>query len=417
MLLVPRLGFQLLLPVMSMAEKVNQLLHVWTTVRDADVLRVYGNTSVGAMYMAHLATNLTCDASPVCRLAARNRLQKSLMEQSAHHIPISFVTESLHSPMMAKSSRGTTPCEKAIAAACPKLTGVACKACVAKHSAAITAACPTPGQVDEACGAEAGHVMGSIFPMPAGQGATWNRSMVRAVAAAIAAESRASGADRGFSPELQVATDPRFGRTQENFGGDPYLVSELGVAATLGLHGGDTGGPGGYLPDYTTTITSEAKHYAVYGFGDADGSPADVSIPTLYDVYLRPWKAYVQAGGRGVMAAHNTVNGVLDIWLHFDRSVTSLVVLAVALLTIPKSRSGLMASSTYSCMLPSAWPTLCKVRALRWHAHRWVVCDAMANTLLQCRPPVPQLQVVADRRPQDRAGLRQVPDRDRLPRH
>lgn len=63
------------------------------------------------------------------------------------------------------------------------------------------------------------------------------------------------------------------------------------------------------LPDYNTTITSEAKHYAVYGFGDADGAPADVSIPTLYDIYLRPWIAYVAAGGRGAMASHNSVNG------------------------------------------------------------------------------------------------------------
>ena len=47
----------------------------------------------------------------------------------------------------------------------------------------------------------------------------------------------------------------------------------------------------------------------MYGYGDADGSPADVSIPTLYDVYLRPWKAYVKAGGRGCMASHNSVNG------------------------------------------------------------------------------------------------------------
>lgn len=108
-------------------------------------------------------------------------------------------------------------------------------------------------------------------------------------------------------------------------------MSELGVAATLGLHGGDTSGPSGYLPNYNTTITSEAKHYAAcvlwestvslreagltqsvwdrYGYGDVDGAPADMSIPTLYDVYLRPWKAYIEAGGRGAMAAHNSVNG------------------------------------------------------------------------------------------------------------
>lgn len=121
------------------------------------------------------------------------------------------------------------------------------------------------GAHSKVCGADGNDVLGTIFPMPAGQGSSWNRSAVRTIAAAIAIESRASGADRGFSPELQVATDPRFGRTQENFGGDPFLVSELGVAAVLGLHGGDTAGPGGYLPNYNTTITSEAKHYAAYG--------------------------------------------------------------------------------------------------------------------------------------------------------
>jgi hypothetical protein len=306
----------LLMPVLSLEEKVNQMLHVWTTVKDVDIISKYGNTSVGAMYLAHLAANMTCDASPQCRLAARNALQKKLVEESKHGIPISFVTESLHSPM--RSSRkaayvnvhgdveGPTPCAAAIAKFCPHLQGSKCKACVAQHSAAITPACPTPGQVDQVCGTNEGAVMGTIFPMPAGQGCTWNATAVEGVAAAIAAESRASGADRGFSPELQVATDPRFGRTQENFGGDPFLVSRLGVAATLGLQGGDTSGPSGYLPNYNTTITSEAKHFAVYGYGDVDGAPADVSIATLYDVYMRPWKAYVEAGGRGAMAAHNT---------------------------------------------------------------------------------------------------------------
>ena len=107
------------------------------------------------------------------------------------------------------------------------------------------------GQIEQICGTNGDDVLGTIFPMPAGQGSSWNRTAVRAVAAAIAAESRASGADRGFSPELQVATDPRFGRTQENFGGDPHLVSALGVAATLGLHGGDTTGPSGCVRSHS----------------------------------------------------------------------------------------------------------------------------------------------------------------------
>ena len=155
-----------------------------------------------------------------------------------------------------------------------------------------------------------------------------------------------------FPPSSQVATDPRFGRVEENFGADPFLVSEMAVAAVNGLQGrpvgrdegrqkerqgegGDddggstsggggvggrtsptrlrtrkiTGGPNTYLRNAATGIISEAKHFAAYGFGDHDGAGADVSIPTLYDVYLRPWKAYIDAGGRGAMAAHNQVNG------------------------------------------------------------------------------------------------------------
>ena len=56
--------------------------------------------------------------------------------------------------------------------------------------------------------------MGTVFPMPVNQGATWNRSAARAIAAAVALESRAAGCDRAFGPELQVATDPRWGRMQ-----------------------------------------------------------------------------------------------------------------------------------------------------------------------------------------------------------
>ena len=310
----------LLLPHLSLEEKVNQLLHVWTTFNDNATLARYGNTSVGAMYIKNLDANQTCDVLPHCRLKARNAFQAQIMAQSAHHIPISFVTESLHSPMTMQAHHhqrrddhgpSLSPCAKAVHAACPGLSGPACEACAALHASLLHAKCPTPGQIATACGGGAdASPMGIIFPMPAGQGSSWNRTLVRAINAAVAAEARANGADRGFSPELQVAVDPRFGRTQENYGGDPFLVSELGEAATLGLHGGERGGPNSYLPNYNTTITSEAKHFAAYGLSAYDGAPADVSITSLYDIYLRPWKRYVESGGRAAMAAHNSVNGI-----------------------------------------------------------------------------------------------------------
>jgi len=78
--------------------------------------------------------------------------------------------------------------------------------------------------------------------MPCGLGASWNASLLQSVGAVIAAEVRSSGSDRGFSPEINVATDPRFGRTEENFGEDPAHVSAMGAAMALGLQG-SAGGP------------------------------------------------------------------------------------------------------------------------------------------------------------------------------
>ena len=253
----------LILAEMTDEEKVNQLLHVWIKVHDTDVEREFGATGVGAMYLQVLSNDTACNQNASCRLAARNALQQSVVSSSRLGIPITFVAESIHT--------------------------------------AYTATQSEPGQT----------VLATVFPMPVNLGSSWNRTLVEEVAAVVAREGRALGADRGFSPELQVTVDPRFGRGQENFGADPLLVSELGVAGVHGL-----AGPASTDPDVSTPNTylaqdklvSQAKHFAAYGFGDHDGAPADVSTPTLYDVYLKPWRAYIKAGGRGAMAAHNSIN-------------------------------------------------------------------------------------------------------------
>lgn len=183
-------------------------------------------------------------------LAQRNALQRALMAGSRLHLPATFHTESLHG---------------------------GCGGCV-------------------------------IFPMPAGQAATWDAALVREIAAAVAGEAAVSGIDRGFSPELNVPTDARFGRTEESFSEDPMLTGALGAAAVLGLHAGEAGGPSSYLP--AGAIVSEAKHAAAYAAGGKDGMAADVSERTLHDVYLRPWLEYAEAGGRGAMLAHNSISAV-----------------------------------------------------------------------------------------------------------
>ena len=97
----------------------------------------------------------------------------------------------------------------------------------------------------------------------AGLGATWNVPLVRQVAEVIGYEARLKGIDRGWSPELQVATDPRFGRFDESFGECPHLVSHMGVAFAAGLQGGAIGGPDTYA-NFSAVLT-EAKHYGGYG--------------------------------------------------------------------------------------------------------------------------------------------------------
>ena len=154
----------------------------------------------------------------------------------------------------------------------------------------------------------------TVFPMPCSQGASWNLSLVEAIGASNALQLRAAGGSQGLSPILQVCTDPRFGRMEENFGEDPLHVSACGRAALAGLQGRDGGGGAStYLGDSRTRVASQAKHFAMYGAGPKDGYTPFGGGPnerTLFETYLRPWRDYAQAGGRGVMASHNMIDWV-----------------------------------------------------------------------------------------------------------
>ena len=81
-------------------------------------------------------------------------------------------------------------------------------------------------------------------------------------------------------------TDPRFGRTEENFGADALLVAAMATAAVQGLQGGSAR-PSEYLPNPNTSIVAEAKHCCVYGWSGLDGGSADVDDKTLFEMYLK----------------------------------------------------------------------------------------------------------------------------------
>jgi beta-glucosidase len=106
-----------------------------------------------------------------------------------------------------------------------------------------------------------GFVGSTVFPMPVTIGASWNTTLMEAIGSATASEARAAGIDQGLGPILQVCTDPRFGRMEENFGEDPFHVSRMGVAATRGLQGRNCGGANATLAG--NKISAQAKHFAI----------------------------------------------------------------------------------------------------------------------------------------------------------
>jgi beta-glucosidase len=159
--------------------------------------------------------------------------------------------------------------------------------------------------------------VGTVFPMPCALGSAWNASLVQAIGSAMAYEARAYGVNEHWSPVVNLWTDDRFGRQQEGFSPDPLVAAHLGSAMVMGLQGGDTAGPDSYLPDYERSVTAVAKHFAGYGgaAGGLNGAPLTVNNRTLFEIYLKPWRALVASGLRAAMPSHNTI---LDVPAHLD---------------------------------------------------------------------------------------------------
>jgi hypothetical protein len=200
-----------LLAKMTTEEKVAQLLELWGGAGVFEkLLYVYNRTSVGAVMIGGGAPNATCRNDPVCRIAVQNELQRKLVEGSRLGIPVTFTQETMTS----------------------------------------------------------GSHNGTSFPHPVSQGSSWNMTLVHEIGKAVGSEAYYSGVDRGYSPVLQVCTDPRFGRWHEvqrrscrticlclhssalpcgsaaaltearwlqNFGGDGKLVAACATAAVTGL--------------------------------------------------------------------------------------------------------------------------------------------------------------------------------------
>ena len=148
------------------------------------------------------------------------------------------------------------------------------------------------------------HGFHTIFPVPIGQAASWDPAMLERDQAVAAAEARAVGIHWTFAPMVDIARDPRWGRIVEGAGEDPYLGSAIAAAQVRGFQGAHIGAPG--------HIIAGPKHFAAYGaaLGGRDYEEANVSDADLWNVYLPPFKAAVDAGAGNIMSAYMPLNGI-----------------------------------------------------------------------------------------------------------
>ncbi|MCG8328397.1 MAG: glycoside hydrolase family 3 C-terminal domain-containing protein [Chitinophagales bacterium] len=146
------------------------------------------------------------------------------------------------------------------------------------------------------------HEGGTSFPAQIGVGSTWNKELVSEIGRITGSEAKALGYTNVYSPILDIARDPRWGRTVECYGEDPYLVSQLGLEMVKSLQ--------------KEGVASTAKHFAVYSApkGGRDGAvrtDPHITEREMHFIYLEPFrKAVVEADMLGVMSSYNDYNGV-----------------------------------------------------------------------------------------------------------
>jgi beta-glucosidase len=237
-----------LLPRMSLEEKVEQLSWGWQAkVQVVDPTGTFTNETARQTLQAEWGAELKF--TPRQAAILRNSIQRYQLEKTHLGIPVIFPGEALHGYM----EYGSTS-----------------------------------------------------FPQALGLAATWDSGLVKKIFTEIGDEAGSRGAGQVFSPVLDIARDPRWGRTEETYGEDPFLVSRMGVAAIEGLQGDS------HMID-RHHVMATAKHFAVHGVpeGGTNTAPGNISERVIRENYLPPFQAAVQEGHVGsVMASYNEIDGV-----------------------------------------------------------------------------------------------------------
>ncbi len=161
-----------------------------------------------------------------------------------------------------------------------------------------------PAGVPLLIGQDVIHGQKTVYPIPLAESCAWDPEIWEKTAAVAAKEARAMGVNWTFSPMLDIARDARWGRIAEGAGEDPVLASAFARAKVHGYQGDDPSDP--------DKILACGKHFVAYGAAEAgrDYNTTDMSMQKLYEVYLPPFKAAVEAGLQTIMPAFNDLNGV-----------------------------------------------------------------------------------------------------------
>ena len=159
------------------------------------------------------------------------------------------------------------------------------------------------------------HGYKTTFPIPLGMSATWDMALIQKTAEIAAEEAAADGINWTFSPMVDISRDPRWGRFSEGSGEDPFLGSEIARAMVKGYQGDDLA--------KVNTLMACVKHFALYGAGEAgrDYNTVDMSKVRMYNEYLPPYKAAIEAGAGSVMTSFNEIDGIpatANKWLVTD---------------------------------------------------------------------------------------------------
>ncbi len=162
----------------------------------------------------------------------------------------------------------------------------------------------SPNHIPLLFGMDVIHGYKTIFPIPLAMSCLWDMTLVEKSARIAAQEATANGISWTYSPMVDIARDPRWGRIAEGAGEDPWLGSQIAKALVKGYQGNDL--------SLNNTMMACVKHFALYGAAEAgrDYNTVDMSRVTMYNDYLPPYKAAFDAGAGSAMTSFNVVDGI-----------------------------------------------------------------------------------------------------------